>query len=118
GGSFKTPEIDALTKGGVRFELCFATPLCGPSRCEALTGRYPFRTGMIGNGSGDALRKRHDVEVMLPKVMKPEGYVTGSIGKWGQLPLEPGDWGFDEYLNFPGSGLYWREERRNFYTVN
>ena len=34
-------------KGGMRFEYCYATPLCGPSRCQLLTGRYPFRTGLI-----------------------------------------------------------------------
>jgi arylsulfatase A len=73
---------------------------------------------MIGNGSGGALRKRRDAEVMLPKVMKPAGYVTGSIGKWSQLPFEPGDWGFDEYLTWAGSGLYWREAQRDSYTVN
>src|SRR5439155_1501270 len=47
GGHFKTPEIDKLAKGGTRFEYCYATPLCGPSRCQMLTGRYPFRTGLI-----------------------------------------------------------------------
>ena len=112
GGDFKTPEIDALAKGGIRFEMCFSTPLCGPSRCEALTGRYPFRTGMIGNGSGGALKKRRDAEVMLPKVMKPAGYATGSIGKWSQLPFEPGDWGFDEYLTWAGSGQIGRASCR------
>jgi arylsulfatase A len=40
------------------------------------------------------------------------------VGKWHQLPLEPGDWGFDEYLRFQGSGLYWREGKRTSYTVN
>ena len=49
GGPFKTPHIDALAAGGMRFEYCYSTPLCGPSRCELLTGRYPFRTGLISN---------------------------------------------------------------------
>ena len=118
GGNFKTPEIDALAKGGLRFEACYAAPLCGPSRCEALTGRYAFRTGMISNNSAGAMKKRRDAEIMLPKVMKPAGYVTGSIGKWAQLPFAPADWGFDEYLTFKGSGLYWREAKRDSYTVN
>ena len=41
----KTPNLDALAKSGLRFERCYSTPLCGPTRCEIMTGRYPFRTG-------------------------------------------------------------------------
>jgi arylsulfatase A len=54
---------------------------------------------------------------MMPKVMKPAGYVTAQVGKWSQLPLGPGEWGFDEYLRFPASGRYWREQTTS-YTLN
>src|SRR6266566_4509907 len=64
GGHFKTPEIDKLAKGGTRFEYCYATPLCGPSRCQTLTGRYPFRTGLNSNHSANAVSP--DREVMIP----------------------------------------------------
>jgi arylsulfatase A-like enzyme len=47
----RTPNIDSLAKTGVRFETCYGTPLCGPSRCQLLTGRYPFRTGGLTNAS-------------------------------------------------------------------
>src|SRR5437867_10709532 len=47
----QTPNIDALAKTGVRFESCYAAPLCGPSRCMLLTGRYAFRTGGLMNQS-------------------------------------------------------------------
>jgi arylsulfatase A-like enzyme len=104
GDTFKTPNIDALAAGGTRFERCYSTPLCGPSRAQILTGRYPFRTGMISNSSGGAMKPAN--EVMIPTVLKKAGYVTASVGKWNQLPLQPGDWGFDEYLRFPGSGRY------------
>jgi hypothetical protein len=46
-------------------------------------------------------------ETMLPQILKPAGYVTASIGKWGQLPLGPAEFGFDQYIKFPGSGVYW-----------
>ncbi len=115
GGPFKTPNIDALAKNGTRFELCYANPLCGPSRCEALTGRYPFRTGLNSNHSADAIDPAR--EVMLPTIMKNAGYVTASVGKWGQMCLGPGEWGFDEYLVFKGNGRYWREQTPT-YTVN
>lgn len=112
---YKTPKIDALAKSGIKFTQCYSTPLCGPSRCEIMTGRYPFRTGMISNQSAPALLP--PTEIMMPKVLKPAGYVTASVGKWSQLPLEPGDWGFDEYLRFVGSGQYWSTQNPN-YTVN
>ncbi|HPR83906.1 MAG TPA: sulfatase-like hydrolase/transferase [Pontiellaceae bacterium] len=108
GGPFKTPNIDVLAKSGTRFELCYSAPLCGPSRCQALTGRYPFRTGLNSNNSKDAIDPSR--EVMIPTVMKKAGYATASAGKWGQMCFGPGEWGFDEYVVFQGSGRYWGEQ--------
>ena len=72
----------------MRFEYCYSTPLCGPSRCRLLTGRYPFRTGLINNQSHSAIQPRR--ETMIPTVMKQAGYVTASVGKWGQMSHGPG----------------------------
>lgn len=115
GGHYKTPKIDALAKSGIKYEQCFSQPLCGPSRCQILTGRYAFRTGMTSNQSGGVPRPAN--ETMLPKILKPAGYVTAQIGKWNQLQLEPSEWGFDEYLRFSGSGKYWATQDPN-YTLN
>jgi arylsulfatase A len=115
GGQYDTPNIDALAAGGTRFEYCYATPLCGPSRCQALTGRYPFRTGLISNHSEPAIADRK--EIMIPTLLKKAGYVTASVGKWGQMPYGPGEWGFDEWFTFHGSGRYWREQTAK-YQVN
>jgi arylsulfatase A len=115
GGPFKTPNIDKLASGGTKFTYCYAAPLCGPSRCETLTGRYPFHTGHNSNQSRMAVSPKS--EVMIPTVLKKAGYVTASVGKWGQIQLGPGEWGFDEYLVFPGSGRYWRDQT-DTYTVN
>ena len=93
GGPFNTPNIDKLASGGTTFTYCYATPLCGPSRCELLTGRYPFRTGLNSNQSHNAVNPKRDV--MIPTVLKKAGYVTASVGKWGQICLGPGEWGFD-----------------------
>jgi arylsulfatase A len=115
GGPFKTPHIDALAKSGTQFDLCYSTPLCGPSRCQTLTGRYPFRTGLINNQSHNAIQPGK--EIMIPTVLKKAGYATASVGKWGQMSLGPGEWGFDEYLVFQGSGKYWAKQTPQ-YTVN
>jgi arylsulfatase A len=80
-----------------------------------LTGRYPFRTGLNSNHVKDAIDPKTDV--MIPTVLKKAGYVTGSCGKWGQMSFGPGEWGFDEYLVFPGSGRYWRDQTKT-YRVN
>jgi len=112
GGHFKTPNIDALAAGGTRFEHCFANPLCGPSRATILSGRYVFRTGMLTNQSGGTLSPAK--ETLTPKVLKPAGYVTAQVGKWSQLPLQPADWGFDEYMRFQGSGKYWSSQERAY----
>jgi arylsulfatase A len=118
GGPFPTPRIDALAAGGTRFEYCYSTPLCGPSRCQLLTGRYPHRTGLNSNQSRDAIHPSR--EVMIPTVLRKAGYVTASVGKWGQMCLGPGEWGFDEYLLFRASGKYWADQAKNAkgYTLN
>src|SRR6187402_2722597 len=40
-----TPNIDRLAQTGVRFANCYTTVVCGPSRVQLLTGRYPHHTG-------------------------------------------------------------------------
>ena len=62
GDVHKTPNIDKLAASGTRFETCYAAPLCGPSRCLLMTGRYAtagicFRARRTGNGqNGDGRR--------------------------------------------------------------
>ena len=117
GGAFKTPNIDALAKTGLRFELCYSAPLCGPSRCQALTGRYPFRTGLISNQSETAIDPSG--EVMIQNVMKKAGYVTACVGKWGQMSYGPAEWGFDESFIFSGGerSRYWSDSKSS-YVIN
>src|SRR4051812_191507 len=81
-----TPNIDALAKTGLRFETCYAAPLCGPSRCMLMTGRYAFRTGGLTNMSwraGGPGAKSAD-EQPIAKLMKQAGYATGMAGKMRQ----------------------------------
>jgi arylsulfatase A len=108
-----TPNIDALAQSGMRFDRCYATPLCGPSRCVIMTGRYGFRTGGLTNQTAGNASFRE--EPSLAKILKQAGYVTGMAGKWRQMSDSPGDWGFDEFITDPtASGWYWK----NNYTKN
>lgn len=106
-----TPNMDRLAAGGVRFTNCYTTTVCGPSRVELLTGRYPFRTGwylhhdaaLYSGGGFDPER-----ETTFARVLRDAGYATGIAGKWqiNNLYDEPGiisRHGFDEQLVWPGS---------------
>jgi len=121
----RTPVIDYLAKGGVRFRHCYTPVVCGPSRTVMLTGRYPFRTGftlhhdaaLYSGGGLDPAR-----ELVLARLLRLVGYRTGLIGKWqiNNLYDQPGILkmhGFDEHLVWPGSlnrDLVTEEELRRF----
>ena len=106
--NYKTPHIDKLASGGTRYTNAYTAPLCGPSRSLIMTGRYAFRTGATNQDATGLMEPK--AEKMMPSVMKPAGYATTSIGKWGQLPLGPAEFGFDEHLTFKGSGVYWNSQ--------
>jgi len=106
----QTPHLDALAASGLRFRTCYASPLCGPTRCLLMTGRYAFRTGGLtlqswrNGGPGPKGAEEYPVA----KLLKDAGYATGQAGKWRQLGELPGDWGFDEFLtDNSGGGYYW-----------
>jgi arylsulfatase A len=114
---YRTPHIDALARGGTRYTRAFTIPLCGPSRAQILTGRYPFHTGATNQ---DATGNHTPAQwTMLPAVLKSAGYASAAIGKWGQLPLGPGEFGFDYHLKFQGSGVYWNtQDKGKTYLLN
>jgi len=100
GERWKTPHIDELAKGGMRFEYCFSMPVCHPTRVCLLTGKYPFRLKSRW-GSFPKAEEKHS----LAAVLKRAGYRTAVAGKW-QLclmkkdPQQPARMGFDEWSLF------------------
>ena len=108
GTSYKTPNIDALAKSGMRFTGCYATPLCSPSRVELMTGRYGFRTSwinLIGRGQEEEVNDYFDPkkEITFGRVLKDAGYATAIAGKWQlcEFPKHPDhlkECGFDQSL--------------------
>ena len=107
--NYKTPHIDRLASGGTRFTQAFTGALCGPSRALIMTGRYAFRNG---SSNQDACMRMPKTELQLGRLFKSAGYTTAAIGKWGQLPGDPDEAGFDDYLRFNGSGLYWNQKTK------
>ena len=94
-----TPNIDSLALNGSTFDNHFVqNPVCSPSRCSILTGRYPRNHGTRDNGI--PLR---DEEICLPEVLRDAGYRTAAIGKMHFttqfMPKvnEEDDWPADNY---------------------
>ena len=90
----KTPNIDALAKGGVRFTNGYASSAtCTPSRYALLTGMYPWRNKDAKILPGTAPLLIDTLQQTLPKMLKSKGYQTGIVGKW-HLGLGTGivDW--------------------------
>ena len=78
----KTPNIDALAAGGVRFTHAFAVAAsCSSSRSTIFTGLYPHQNGQYGLAHRTHKFGMHDWVQTLPALLKKNGYRTGVIGK-------------------------------------
>jgi len=71
----RTPHIDALARGGSRFDLAFATaPVTLPSHASLMTGRYPAGHGARHNGI------RIDMQTpTLAESFARSGFATGGF---------------------------------------
>jgi arylsulfatase A-like enzyme len=102
---FRTPHLDRLAAGGVRFTNWYSnSPVCSPSRASLLTGRCP------GNAGVRAILAGHRTATGLPQevptiaaALRKLGYETYMSGKW-HLGVAPGsrpeDHGFDHWFGF------------------
>ncbi|MEJ7780270.1 MAG: arylsulfatase [Daejeonella sp.] len=94
----KTPNIDKIASGGLRFTNAYATSAtCTPSRFSFLTGRYAWRKTGTGIAPGDAALIIPTETVTLPGMLQKAGYQTGVVGKWhlGLGPQGGPDWNGD-----------------------
>lgn len=99
----KTPNLDRIAEGGMRFDNCFCTnSICTPSRAAILTGTY------------NHINKVTTLDTMMdnrlqtfPKLLQQAGYRTAIFGKWhlGEEP-EHCPTGFDDWAVLPGQGRY------------
>ena len=95
-----TPNIDRMAKEGMRFTQAYAgAPVSAPSRACFMTGQHSGHTEVRGNKEYWPTSKPiyygknrdfsvvgqhpYDPEhVILPEIMKEQGYRTGMFGKW------------------------------------
>lgn len=103
----RTPNLDKLAAGGVRLTQYFiAHVVCSPSRAALLTGRQPFRTGIVAVLRPDSPSGIPHDEITLGEALRGQGYATQAIGKWhlGDRPeYLPTRHGFDHYFGLPYS---------------
>ena len=91
GSSIRTPHMDALAAGGIRYSRFHTTALCSPTRASLLTGRNHHSNGM---GSIPELvlgcPGYHGVmppeNGMLSEILRGKGYNTFAVGKWHLVP--------------------------------
>ncbi len=91
GSEIKTPHLDKLAAGGVRFTQFYNTAKCFPSRACLLTGVYAQQCGMA-RGHGEIINA-----VTLGEVLRSAGYRTLMTGKHHGTE-NPYDRGFDRYF--------------------
>ncbi|WP_136687840.1 sulfatase-like hydrolase/transferase [Halorhabdus amylolytica] len=88
GSDIPTPNLDRLATESVRLTDWHANgPICSPTRASLLTGKYPQRAGMPGNGpEGHPATDPDDGlptdQSMLATLLGDAGYRTGAFGKW------------------------------------
>lgn len=100
-GSLRTPNMDRLANGGVRFTSGYASSAtCTPSRYALLTGTYPWRNKEARILPGTAPLLIDTAQMTLPKMLRAKGYHTGIVGKW-HLGLGDGNVDWNEKIT-PG----------------
>ena len=105
GTSYKTPNLDRLAATGIRFNHCYSSPVCAPSRVKIMTGRYGFRN----------YKKWGHIppeEITFGHVLKDAGYATALAGKW-QMVLQKTDPNHVTKMGFEQNSVFgWHEGPR------
>ncbi len=105
-----TPHIDALAKRGVQFNKTYVqSPVCGPSRMSAYTGRYVRSHGSTWNGIplrvgeptlGDHIRGAGGRAVLVGKthmVADAEGMAWLGIDPTSEIGVRVSECGFEAF---------------------
>lgn len=118
----RTPHLDKMAEEGMRFTQAYSgSPVSAPSRACFMTGQHTGHTEVRGNKEywpnaprvqygehseyGVAGQHPYDPQhIILPEIMKHNGYTTGMFGKWaggyeGSVST-PDKRGIDEYYGY------------------
>lgn len=118
----QTPNLDRMAAEGMLFTQAYAgSPVSAPSRASLMTGQHSGHGHVRGNkeywtnvplmkyGNNDEYtvvgQEPYDPDhIILPEIMKKNGYTTGMFGKWaggyeGSCST-PDKRGIDEYYGF------------------
>jgi arylsulfatase len=98
----------------VRFEKCYNSARCCPTRASLLTGLHPHEAGI-----GDFVRAKPTPNAgeaytghllasnqTLPELLAARGYSTWMVGKWHMGSPGPLDRGFQHYFGFKDFGAH------------
>ena len=109
GADVRTPHLDALAAGGMRFTAMRSNcTVCSPARAALLTGRHPDRVGVPGVIRTQAANSFGFLAPGLPTLadlLRSAGYHTAHVGKWHlglERPNLPTERGFDYFHGFLG----------------
>ena len=119
GSEIRTPNLDRLAAGGVRFTQFYNTARCCPTRASLLTGLYPHQAGvghMVEDRGMPAYQGYlNDRCVTIAEAIRQGGYHPLMAGKWHvgeRHPHWPVDRGFERYFGLiSGASNYWRLEQ-------
>ena len=129
GSEIRTPNLDSLAAGGLRFSQMYNSARCCPSRAALLTGVNPHQAG-VGHMVADLNVPEYqgylkENAVTVAEALKADGYSTFMSGKWhvgGDYNLaDPDSWtpaapgfptptqrGFDRYFGIlTGAGNFY-----------
>ncbi len=86
GGEIRTPNLNRLAAGGLRFTQFYNTARCCPTRASLLTGLYPHQAGvgwmMADNGHDGYRGDLNDRCRTIAEVLRGASYSTYMSGKW------------------------------------
>lgn len=119
GSEIRTPAIDSLAAGGLRYNRFDTKAVCSPTRASLLTGRNPQTVRMADLPArklnpNDVTRDRGELSPnasTIAQVLHSAGYATHGFGKWHLAPEQedgtagknrswPLQRGFDSYYGF------------------
>jgi arylsulfatase A-like enzyme len=116
GGFAQTPELENLSRQGLRYNNFHTAGLCSPTRAALLSGRNQHRLGfggipvLAGNLPGYNCVWPPSAAA-IPEILRSNGYATAAFGKWHNTPYRenspigpflrwPTGLGFDYFYGF------------------